>query len=171
MLELVHYFLNFLAPVHLDFEIVTSVRQVCRNDKEPLIDLVKGNGHLELLVRPLTILLVLSHGNGHLADVVRLVSELDNVRRGLLLRATWAPLLVLLLLLNNVLLHWVRGESVIGTVGWLPSRTSILLGLGPTSRVISISRRHTITRVSSSGRHAIQSLVDVGGRRHIHRLG
>ena len=92
MLELVHYFLDFIFSVHFYFKIVSCISQICRYDKESLIDLIERNCYLKLLVRPLAILLVFTHWNRHLPHVMRFISEFDICRRTLL-RATWTTLL------------------------------------------------------------------------------
>ena len=95
MLEFVHDFLDFILSVNFNFEIVSRVGQICRNDEESLVDLVQGDGNLKLLVRSLAILLVFAHWNRHLPHMVRFVRKFD-IRGRSLLRATWTALMTLL---------------------------------------------------------------------------
>ena len=102
MLEFVHDFLDFIATVDFDLEVVARVGEVRGDDEELFVDIIERNCYFKLLVRPFTVLFVLTHGDRHLSHVMRLVGKLDYIGRLALLGSTRALLLSKLVVLARV---------------------------------------------------------------------
>ena len=102
VLEFVHNLLDLVLTIDLDLEVVARISQIRGHHQEPLIDLVKRDGHFKLLMGSLPILFVFSDRDGHLPHEVGLISKFNVGRWALLLRPTGTPLLLMLLL-------WVFG--------------------------------------------------------------
>lgn len=111
VLEFVHNLLDLVLTIDLDLEVVPRIGQIRGHHQEPLIDLVKRDGHLKLLMGSLPILLVFSDRDGHLPHEVGLVGKLDICRWTLLLRPSRADPLLLLLMLLMLLLGRIFGAS------------------------------------------------------------
>ena len=126
VLEFVHNLLDLVLTIDLDLEVVARIGQIRRHHQEPLIDLIKRDGHFKLLMGSLPILFVFSDRDGHLPDEVGLIGKFDVGRWPLLLCSSRTPLLLLMLL-------WVFGAP-----RWLSAGTTApfvrLFGASPGGR-------------------------------------